>query len=84
MPSYCFCGLIICVLVEDLDFAHIDNFDERTAEQTSTNTAANSGARSFNFSGSNGTSLARESIGRAKQLPNGKWECRHKCGDKSK
>ncbi|PUU75011.1 Sec63 Brl domain-domain-containing protein [Tuber borchii] len=71
--------------VEDLDFSHIGGLGESLTNQTRLNTETNARilVNSINEAKENAVSEESENQ-ETHQLPNGKWACKHKCGDKSK
>ena len=69
--------------VEDLDFSHIDNLVlKREKDETQRNSRLNS---SLQRGSTNSQNIEEENlVDDPVQLPNGKWACKHKCGDKEK
>ncbi|KAG0637603.1 ATP-dependent DNA helicase MER3 [Tuber brumale] len=71
--------------VEDLDFSHIAGLGESLTNQTRLNTAANARMLASNANETRESAASEEAGGQeTHQLPNGNWECKHKCGDKTR
>ncbi|CAZ81545.1 unnamed protein product [Tuber melanosporum] len=70
--------------VEDLDFSHIAGLGESLTNQTRLNTAANARMPASNANEVKESAASEEAGQEAHQLPNGNWECKHKCGDKTR
>lgn len=86
--------------VEDLDFSHIDSLTMQMSainniQQTAKNTAQNAATKArdlatvnqefeMDFTQGQTQTQADEDEYKPVQLPNGKWQCKHKCGDKKK
>lgn len=71
--------------MEDLDFSHIGGLGESLTNQTRLNTATNARMLVNSINGAKENAVSEEAESQeTHQLPNGKWACKHKCGDKSK
>jgi ATP-dependent DNA helicase HFM1/MER3 len=71
-------------LVESLDFANTDNLYNTLMEQATGNIGLSAEPPDAAALINHGINQNREAHDEIKQLPNGNWICKHKCGDKSK
>ncbi|TKA75857.1 hypothetical protein B0A49_03310 [Cryomyces minteri] len=69
--------------VGDLDFRHIDTFDDKTASTTKRNTSSNGKHMTSKASSGRGQPQEKEAW-EPKKRDNGKWACNHTCKDKDK
>ena len=65
------------VIVEDLEYSHIDRYDNLSSWEPLGDVSANDGTHSTNTRSLGSTPSPR------RQLQDGKWTCNHRCKDKT-